>query len=400
MGNETSTHIILSRRAIFRRSGAFNRRNAAPAVAGASGAPDAGFAMLAEPTVSVADLTRKEVVDLNRDPDVVSVAGSMPLKLIEPIATLGAVPLAVGTAWGVEAVKAHTSGFDGSGSVVAVLDTGINPLHVAFTGATLLRKNFTTGPDDDVHGHGTHCAGTIFGRKVGGFRIGVAPGVTKALIGKVLGPGGGSTASLVQAILWAQANGANIISMSLGVDFPTHVDDLIAGGLPRAAAVSIALENYRANADLFSSLTKFLAESDTFGQACIIVAASGNESNRPAFTVTTSVPAAGDGMISVGAIDNTRKVASFSNTDCNVSGPGVGVQSAWIGSTTAMNTISGTSMATPHVAGCAALWAQQLKATTGTLRSINLAAKVLASASFPSGAAFDDVGNGNVQAPQ
>src|SRR5690606_41473924 len=94
-------------------------------------------------------------------------------------------PAAGDVTWGVKAMGAYTSPFDGSGIVVAVLDTGIDPTHPAFAGVNLTRRNFTTAGDDDTHGHGTHCAGTIFGRAVNGTRIGVAPGVTEAVIGKV-----------------------------------------------------------------------------------------------------------------------------------------------------------------------------------------------------------------------
>lgn len=268
----------------------------------------------------------------------------------------------------------------------------------------LVRRNFTRGPDDDDHGHGTHCAGTIFGRDVNGLRIGVARGVTKALVGKVLGPGGGSSASLATAINWAYENGANVISMSLGIDFPGFVADLIAQGVPAQAATSMALEEYRANVNLFSSLTLLLAQSSKFSQAAIIVAASGNESARPQYEVAVAPPAAGDGMISVGAVQRSAagslSVARFSNTQCNLCGPGVSVTSAWIGSNTALLTINGTSMATPHVAGCAALWAQQQMQLIGVLNNESLAAKTLASANFIAGATFSDIGNGMVQAPQ
>lgn len=397
MYGKPTQQIILRRKLTFRRTRTAGPLNAAPL--GVDSLPALG-----EPILEHAQLTPREVVDAQRDPEVQVIATPMPLKLIEPVGTPEPTAAATGNTWGIEAVRAHTSPFSGVGVVVAVLDTGINPNHIAFQGVQLVRRNFTQGPDDDQNGHGTHCAGTIFGRDVNGLRIGVARGITKALIGKVLGPGGGSSATLANAINWAYENGANVISMSLGIDFPGFVAELISQGFPPEAATSIALEQYRANVNLFSSLTLLLAQSNAFSQAAVIVAASGNESDRPQYEIAVAPPAAGDGMVSVGALqrsaDGSLSVARFSNTQCNLCGPGVSVTSAWIGNSDALNTISGTSMATPHVAGCAALWAQQQKQLTGVLTNENLAAKTLASAIFIPGASFEDIGNGMVQAPQ
>lgn len=394
MSDKPTPQIILRRELIFRRT------RTAPPLSTFENLPALG-----EPIIEEAQLTPREVADAQRDPEVQVIATPMPLKLIEPVGAPELTPAATENTWGIEAVRAHTSPFTGAEVIVAVLDTGINPNHIAFQGVQLVRRNFTQDPEDDQNGHGTHCAGTIFGRDVNGLRIGVARGVTKALIGKVLGSGGGSSATLANAIYWAYENGANVISMSLGIDFPGFVAELIAQGLPAQAATSIALEQYRANVNLFSSLTRLLAQSDVFAQAAVIVAASGNESERPRYEIAVAPPAAGDGMISVGALQQSTagdlSVASFSNTQCNLCGPGVSVTSAWIGSNSALQTISGTSMATPHVAGCAALWAeQQMKLTGGNVTNENLVAKTLASAIFIPGASFEDIGNGMVQTPQ
>jgi subtilisin family serine protease len=182
-----------------------------------------GFSSLAEPVVEIAALNERETAEAGRDPEVVSISDAMPLKLVQPV---GAEPTSANTSgntWGIDAVDAHTSPFDGSGITVAVLDTGIHASHDAFNGVDLIRRNFTTEVNEDIDVHGTHCAGTIFGRDIGSLRIGVARGVERAIIGKVLGEGGGGSDTLVQAITWAYEQGANIISMSLGIDFRTSI---------------------------------------------------------------------------------------------------------------------------------------------------------------------------------
>ena len=135
------------------------------------------------------DITVPRAAEIARNKGIAAVAPVVPMKLIAPVAT-DKTPAATETAWGIKAVGADTSPFDGDGVIVAVLDTGIDPNHPAFAGVNLIRRNFTTEIDNDILGHGTHCAGTIFGRDVNGKRIGVAPGVKTALIGKILGDGG------------------------------------------------------------------------------------------------------------------------------------------------------------------------------------------------------------------
>ena len=160
-------------------------------------------------TIEVEDMQVRRAIEMERRREVVSVAPVMPMKLIAPVPmSVGADPLADAATWGVKAVGADNSPFSGNGAVVAVLDTGIDPNHPAFAGVELERKNFTDASDDDENGHGTHCAGTIFGRAVNGTRIGVAPGVKKALIGKVLGGNGGGSDMMLQAIQWAVNGGA------------------------------------------------------------------------------------------------------------------------------------------------------------------------------------------------
>lgn len=372
--------------------------------AGAAGSSGMS-AMGSQIELTEASLSKMETDDLRRDPATRAIAPAMPLALIEPqLVNEAPNPGATGVAWGIEAVGAVNTAFDGSGIVVAVLDTGIDPGHAAFEGVNLLQRNFTDGGSDDEHGHGTHCAATVFGRDVDGIRIGVARNVSRALIGKVLGEGGGSSATLANAIYWAVENGANVISMSLGIDFPGYVDWLVnQQDYPVNAATSLALEAYRANINLFGALSEMVEARNAFGHGTVIVAASGNESKRPDYEIAVAPPAAGNGIISVGALQLTAtgySVASFSNTQCNVSAPGVDISSAGLGG--GLVAMSGTSMATPHVAGVAVLWAQQALEQSGFISAANVSAQILARATMQgvvAGAGMDDVGNGIVQSP-
>ncbi len=349
-------------------------------------------------------LTSREHADLRRDPRTRAIARSMPMKLITPTEVADAAPAAGDATWGVEAVGATDTPFDGAGITVAVLDTGIDPSHPAFAGVDIVQKNFTTEGDNDSHGHGTHVAGTIFGQDVDGLRVGVAPGVERALIGKVLGAGGGSSASIARAIQWAVNEGAHVVSMSLGIDFPGFVKLLIEReGLDVEPATSIALEQYRANVNLFTALADTVQAHGAFGQGTLIVAASGNESRRPEFEIAASPPAAGTGVLAVGALGESAdglSVARFSNNEVDVAAPGVDVISAKPGG--GLVSMSGTSMATPHVAGVAALWAQKLRDTTGRVESGTLLAQVVASgttAPLAAGTEEEDIGTGIVRVP-
>ncbi len=357
--------------------------------------------------VTVDDLDRRDVAILSRTRGVLSVAPVIPMKLIAPVGPADDVGVAAAAmTWGVTAVGADTSVFSGDGIVVSILDTGIDAAHPAFAGVDLVQHDFTGEGNGDQHGHGTHCAGTVFGRDVNDTRIGVATGVKKALIGKVLGARGGSSDQIVRAIQWAVDGGATVISMSLGMDFPGLVADLIDRGYPADIATSLALEGYRANVMLFERLASLVRAQGAFAQPALLVAAAGNESRRgdnPDFEVAVAPPAVAEGMVSVAALAAGAQgfsVAPVSNVGALVSGPGVSVTSARRGG--GLTAMSGTSMATPHVAGVAALWAQKLKAAN-QLTTVNLMTRLVASGTTAGMAAgFDpvDVGAGMVRAPQ
>lgn len=233
------------------------------------------------PTLEIAEANSRERSDLARDPAVVAVTPAMPTKLIAPVRNAkGVKPSAIGDAWGVAAVGADVSSSTGAGTVVCVLDTGIDRNHEAFNGVNITEEDFSGDGTGDVQGHGTHCAGTIFGRDVDGARIGVAPGVTDALIGKVLtNSGSGSSEALFQGMQWAADNGAQVISMSLGFDFPGLVANLISQGMPAAPATSTALEAYRGNLRMFDAIMDMIRAREAFGTGTVVVAAAGNEAS-------------------------------------------------------------------------------------------------------------------------
>ncbi|WP_417603884.1 S8 family peptidase [Primorskyibacter flagellatus] len=362
------------------------------------------------PVIETVDLSAGDMRDAARDPSILSMARSMPTRLIEPepmenVSDADAVP-----AWGITSVGADTSPFDGSGVRVAVLDTGIDAAHPAFAGVTLTQKDFSGSGDQDANGHGTHCAGTIFGRDVDGTRIGVAPGVTDALIGKVLDDNGsGSSEMLFNAMRWVsgQEKPARVISMSLGFDFPGFAERLVQqNNLPVLLATSVALEGYRMNLRMFDALMSMIRRQADFNGGTVVVAAAGNESRRqisPDFEVSVSVPAAAEGVVSVGALGQSGSgltVAPFSNTNPVVSAPGVGIVSARSGG--GLRSLNGTSMATPHVAGITALWWQALAQSGVPLTARAVDSRLLATAvtsGFAPGTDLMDRGQGLVQAP-
>jgi subtilisin family serine protease len=358
-----------------------------------------------KPQVTVERLSERELAEARKEPDVRLVTPTMPTRLIQPLDSAAA---AATDSWGIAAVGADKSRFTGAGVTVCVLDTGIDANHAAFNGVNLVTNDFSGDGIDDVVGHGTHCAGTILGRDVGGQRIGIARGVETALIGKVLGnDGSGSSEMLFNGMTWALQQKANIISMSLGFDFPGLVEQLVGGGMPVALATSQALEAYRGNLRMFDAIMAMMDAQGGLGVEPLVVAAAGNESRRDEnadFRIAVSLPAAATDVVSVAAIgkrNNKLFVADFSNYMARISAPGVDITSAFPGG--GFKTWSGTSMACPHVAGVAALWWESLQTSGAQANAFTVAARLSANARrdvFDAAIDGNDIGDGFLTAPE
>ncbi|MER7563674.1 S8 family serine peptidase [Streptomyces sp. NPDC097941] len=276
------------------------------------------------------------------------------------------------------APTAWRAGYTGKGVKVAVLDTGIDATHPDLQDRILKSRNFTdSGPADDRQGHGTHVASTVVGSgaRSGGKYEGVAPGA-ELLVGKVLDDTGfGEDSGIIAGMQWAVAQGARVVNMSLGeVDTP-DVD-------PLEKAVN----------DLSAS------------SGALFVIAAGN--SGPSDT-TVGSPGSAAAALTVAAVNRDDKIASWSSRGPTADGhlkpdiaaPGVDIIAAKAAHGTEGNdeapgyvSMSGTSMATPHTAGAAAVLAQEHPDWTGE----RLKAALTASAKPLSGVTAYDVGAGRL----
>ena len=279
------------------------------------------------------EMSAAQAAALAADPRVASV---------EQDQTMTASAEQSGATWGIDRIDQRTrplSGSyvynaDGTGVTVYIIDTGINFTHTEYAGRafTGVDEITTGGTAADCNGHGSHVSGTV-----GGATYGVAKNVKLVAVRVLDCNGSGSNSGVIAGIDWVTGNRT----------------------LPAAANMSLG--------GGFSSTLNAAVDKSTAAGITYAIAAG----NSSADACNTS-PASAPSSITVGATDITDAFASFSNygTCVHINGPGVSITSSWIGSNTATNTISGTSMATPHVAGTAALYLQvNPSATPSQVRS-------------------------------
>lgn len=237
------------------------------------------------------------------------------------------------------------SKYSGKGINVAILDTGFYKAHPDFANRQIDGKSFVAGEkwDLDGHGHGTHCTGTAAGyiSLEDNKRYGVAY-ESNIFIAKVLSDtGSGVTSNILDGIDWALEKQCQVISMSLG------------------SAVQIGEKP----SPIFEQVGRKALE-----KKALIIAAAGNDSKRPNHLPRpVSSPANAESIMAIAALDKNLNVANFSNAGLNVadggridlSAPGVSILSSYsenASNATLYKMMNGTSMATPHVAGVAALY--------------------------------------------
>ncbi|OWU76131.1 hypothetical protein ATO3_05320 [Marinibacterium profundimaris] len=342
-------------------------------------------------TVDTLDAVEGERAELASEAETVAIGLSIPFTLVAPYAT--EADDGRGDNWGIAAIGAEeTDACAGQGVKVAVLDTGIAEDHPAFDGLDPLTENFTDDVPEDTDGHGTHCASTIFGQDVDGRRLGVARGVRRPLIGKVMGRGGGDSETILEGLLWARRNGARVISMSLGMDFAGFHRQLLSRGWSQVDATALALQGYRDNLRLFDRIAALFGDA-TATDAPVLISAAGNDSRRPECEIGTAAPASAAGILSVGAIDTHGNIAAFSNSAPDCVAPGVGILGA--AQDGRLVRLSGTSMAAPHVAGVAVLQAAAL-ARNGFFTGQDLRTALLARARTLPGLSRAERGRGLV----
>jgi len=258
------------------------------------------------------------------------------VKFVEEDAEMTADATQTNPPWGLDRIdqrnrplsNSYSYNFTGSGVRVYVIDTGIRTTHTQFGGRASNVFDALGGNGADCNGHGTHVSGTV-----GGSTYGVAKSALLRGVRVLDCNGSGSTSGVISGVDWVTANHISpaVANMSLGGGVSSALDTAVNNLSNSGVPIAVAAGNSNAN-------------------AC------------------NSSPARAANAITVGSTTSTDARSSFSNfgTCVDLFAPGSGILSAWFSSNTATATLSGTSMASPHVAGVAALYRQANPSASST----------------------------------
>jgi subtilisin family serine protease len=266
-----------------------------------------------------AEMSEEEALALSQDPDV---------RFVEEDSIVEAVVTQTSAPWGLDRIDQRDRPLSGtysytrtgSGVNVYVIDTGIRRTHSQFGGRAFAGFDAFGGTTNDCHGHGTHVAGTV-----GGSTYGVAKSVRLYAVRVLNCSGSGSNSGVIAGVDWVTRNHAKpaVANMSLGGGASSALDTAVRNSIAAGVTYAVAAGNSNANASNYS-------------------------------------PARVGEAITVGSSTSSDARSSFSNygSVVDIFAPGSSIRSAWYTSDTATATLSGTSMASPHVAGVAARYLQ------------------------------------------